>query len=105
MQAHKQIINWLILFSIILWLLWKHRCKWVFQETDVKESLSLDAIMDRYREWMESPCIIPQTMNTRPRATSWEPPTKRFKINVDGSKMRKTGVTANGGVIRDTHGA
>ncbi|KAF7833600.1 hypothetical protein G2W53_015933 [Senna tora] len=100
---------WPSTFSIICWLIWKHRNNWVFNKAhkpifSIVHSINyhtkafLDCGLLKHSSW--SPSESNKNMHIK-----WKPPEcGSLKFNVDGSCWRHNSSISCGGVLRDSDG-
>ncbi|KAK9992093.1 hypothetical protein SO802_027078 [Lithocarpus litseifolius] len=97
--------SWRVLFSFIVWLIWKSRNQIVISRKVQNPKLSSEIV----NQTMEFMCCINFPRNpvqNRVKRIRWEkPPDGWMKLNTDGCAVGSPGQVGCGGVVRDSHGS
>ncbi|XVF29316.1 hypothetical protein REPUB_Repub15cG0110400 [Reevesia pubescens] len=98
-------LPWATLFSCMLWSLWKTRNRRIFDgkvsDVAVTFSYAIKLCRDIHSAWWKRQDNITRL----PKWISWSPPPHNvFALNTDGTRNNSSGVSAVGGLIRNTGG-
>ena len=90
-----------LVFTYVLWFIWKWRCNQVFDNDFVFPQLPHVVIFGAVKEWPDAN-VVGTCMGKRYIPVVWMPPTEEWvKLNVDGSCDQASGKITAGGVLRN----
>ncbi|KAK3198861.1 hypothetical protein Dsin_022276 [Dipteronia sinensis] len=98
--VYGKIPCWL-LFAIVIWFIWKWRCRLVFDPEFITPRLPHLIIIQFCLDWLGTISVANGKQGSF-RLISWIPPLEGWvKLNVDGSCDNNLDVITSGGVLRD----
>ncbi|KAE8664333.1 hypothetical protein F3Y22_tig00112800pilonHSYRG00027 [Hibiscus syriacus] len=97
--------NWNHLFGILLWRIWKNRCKFIFTGVSWSSEATLKAAQAWARPIFTRTSNLPNNTNQKSRNPGWIPPCAgTFKPNTDGAFNPSSKAAGGGGLIRNNNG-
>lgn len=94
---------WKIIFSLAMWIIWKNRNQFVFNNQAQNPHMAKD-IMSKSVEYFF--CAYPKKgkPSTVIKLVHWNKLEQGWMLNPDGSSLRNSGLAGGGGVVRDWTG-
>ena len=95
---------WRIIFSFVVWSIWKSKNLYVFNKKNQNPYLSTE-IENQALEFMYCVTSPRNPICKTDRRIRWQKPPARWeKLNTDGSSMNSSERAGCGGIVRDEHG-
>jgi hypothetical protein len=100
--------NWQTFFGVAVYELWKDRNSLVFNRKSLINNQLLRMVTNQVNFIISSSIANGEAQHHQSRRSidvSWTPPQQdHYKVNIDGSHKKSTGISTCGGLIRDSNG-
>ena len=101
---HRNSIPWNLIFPLVVWSIWKHRNKVMFENVPLNLNLHRFCLNEA-REYFYCIAKSGRKKQLTSILVKWnKPPEKWFKLNTDGASSGNPGKAGIGGLIRDCNG-
>lgn len=85
-EAYQTLLDWSVVFLVGCWLIWKWRCKQVFEPNFCPPPLPANAILCYAKDMSSSHSFILASRAKELVSIAWEPPRESWcKLNIDDS--------------------
>ncbi|CAL2238143.1 unnamed protein product [Prunus armeniaca] len=98
-------LAWNLVFAVILWFIWKWRCKFIFEHGFLLPSEPHKVILQYVKDWLTATKSISIPLHQGVVYLHWQAPLPgRCKVNSDGSRKHALGYIGARGLLRDHAG-